>query len=255
MSTGIRKAGEFCWFNMLTPDPSKTRTFFGSLLGWAYVDTGIGHTIQVEGHSIGALFDLADPNTPQGTPPLIGVMVKVESADAACEKVRALGGKARSAFNIGGAGRMSVCHDPNGVEFDLWEPKKLLGTDVDSNEIGAPTWFETMTTDVDRATRFYVDLFGWKAGTATTGYRLLNHARGPVAGVKQCAPGGLLPHWGTYFAVKDAERTARDAIKLGATVFAPVMAVNGTRFGGVRSPQGVHFYVIQRESGPQLGRI
>lgn len=245
MTTGIRKPGELCWFNMLTPDPSKARAFFGELLAWTFVDTGIGHTVQVDGHSIGALFDLSDPNTPQGTPPLIGVMVKVESADASCEKVRAAGGKARPAFDIGGAGRMSVCHDPNGAEFDLWEPKKLVGTDVDSNKPGAPTWFETMTTDVDRAAKFYAALFGWNAEAASGGYRLLKHEGGPVAGVKQCALEGPHPHWATYFAVKDAERTARDAIKLGAMVFAPVMAVNGIRVGGVRSPQGVPFYVMQ----------
>jgi predicted enzyme related to lactoylglutathione lyase len=104
-----------------------------------------------------------------------------------------------------------------------------------------------MTSDVNRATQFYVDLFGWKAGTASTGYRLLEHVSGPVAGVKQCAPGGSHPYWATYFAVKDAERTARNAIKLGATVFAPMMVVNGIRFCGVCSPQGVSFYVMQRE--------
>jgi hypothetical protein len=34
-----------------------------------------------------------------------------------------LGGTARPAFDIGEQGRMVVCHDPNGCEFDIWEPK------------------------------------------------------------------------------------------------------------------------------------
>ena len=94
---------------------------------------GMGHRVQVDGHDIGGLFDLAGPNTPPGMPPLIGVMVKVESADAAGEKVTALGGKAMPAFDIMDQGRMAVCFDPNGAQFDVWEPKKGPGTDVDTS--------------------------------------------------------------------------------------------------------------------------
>jgi len=162
MPGGTRKTGEFCWINMLTPQPEEARAFFGQLLGWSYVELpGVGHVVKVAGHEIGGLFDLAGPNVPQRTPPLIGVMVKVESADAMVEKVTSLGGKAKPAFDIMENLRMSVCFDPNGAEFDVWEPKKGHGTDVDSSLPGAPSWFETMTTDVDRATKFYSALFGW----------------------------------------------------------------------------------------------
>ncbi len=136
--------------------------FFGQILDWTYFEMpGIGHGVKVAGHDIGGLFDLHGPNTPPGLKPVIGVMVKVDSADAICEKVTSLGGQARPAFDIMDQGRMSVCFDPNGAEFDVWEPKKMLGTDVDSTLHGAPCWFETLTTDVDRATEFYSGLFGW----------------------------------------------------------------------------------------------
>ena len=83
MTTGIRPMGDFCWINMLTPQPADARAFFGRLLDWTYVEMpGMGHRVQVGGRDIGGLFDLDGPNTPPGTPPLIGVMVKVASADA-----------------------------------------------------------------------------------------------------------------------------------------------------------------------------
>src|SRR6185503_2837088 len=104
------------------------------------------HIVKVGGSAIGGLFDLAGPNTPPGTPPVIGVMVKVDSADAVATKVAALGGKALPAFDIMDQGRMSVCFDPNGAEFDVWEPRKGQGTDVDSELHGAPTWYENLTT-------------------------------------------------------------------------------------------------------------
>jgi predicted enzyme related to lactoylglutathione lyase len=37
----------------------------------------------------------------------------------------------------------------------------MTGTEVDTSLHGAPTWFETLTTDTDRAGKFYSDLFGW----------------------------------------------------------------------------------------------
>ena len=37
----------------------------------------------------------------------------------------------------------------------------MPGTLVDAALHGAPSWFETLTTDVGRATAFYSGLFGW----------------------------------------------------------------------------------------------
>jgi predicted enzyme related to lactoylglutathione lyase len=252
MATGMRNAGEFCWINMITPDPDAARAFFGTLLGWTYVEIpGMGHRMQVDGHDIGGLFDLASPNTPPGTPPHIGVMVKVDSANATVEKVAALGGKALPAFDILDQGRMAVCFDPNGAPFDVWEPKKSHGMDADSTRHGAPSWFETMTSDVARATPFYAALFGWTpevmampGGEYTTFRKDANY----VAGMMRIAPemGEMTPHWGVYFTVTDVDATAQEAQRLGATICVPVQDIPGVgRFGGIESPQGVFFYVIK----------
>jgi len=252
MPNGTRRTGEFCWINMLTPRPAEARRFFGELLDWTYFEIpGIGHGVKVAGRDIGGLFDLAGPNTPKGTPPLIGVMVKVESADAACAQVTSLGGTSKPAFDIMDQGRMAVCFDPNGAEFDVWEPKKMLGTDADSSQHGAPSWFEAMTTDVDRAVKFYSGLFGWipevipMAGANYTTFKL-GAAR--VAGMFQITPrvGELRPHWTTYFTVRDAEETARQAVELGAKLCMTMKSVPGDRlFCGITSPQGVSFRVVQ----------
>jgi predicted enzyme related to lactoylglutathione lyase len=159
--------------------------------------------------------------------------------------VRQAGGKARPAFDVGPAGRMSVCHDPNGAEFDVWEPRGLHGTDVDSDEIGAPTWFETVTTDAQRTSKFYSAVFGWTAEAAGPGYHVLKHMRGPLAGINELT-GDSPAGWATYFAVRDAERTLQEAKKLRGTVVAPVTFTNGAHMGGIRSPQGVSFFVMQR---------
>lgn len=252
MTTGTRQDGDFCWINMLTPEPAAARDFFGALLGWTYAEIpGVGHAVKVAGRDIGGLFDLNGPNTPPGTPPIIGVMVKVASADAAGEKVRALGGKATPAFDIMGQGRMAVCHDPNGANFDVWEPRKMSGTDLDSHHHGAPTWFETITSDVGRATAFYAALFGWTADTKPMPgmtYTTFSLGTTPIAGLMQITPamGKMAPHWGVYFAVTNARDAERQAASLGATIMIPGQDIPDVgRFCGIVSPQGVMFYLLE----------
>lgn len=252
MAIRNRGIGEFCWINMLTPQPAAAREFFARLLGWTYVEMpGVGHRIQVDGRDAGGLFDLASPQTPPGTPPHIGVMVKVDSADAAVERVQAHGGKAQPAFDVMDQGRMAVCFDPNGAAFDVWEPKKGAGMDVDNTRHGAPSWFESMTTDVDRAAKFYPALFGWTVEPMPMDghtYTLFKLGDVYVAGTMAITPdmGGLTPHWGVYFTVDDADAVARDAPALGARLSIPPMDVPGVgRFCGIVSPQGVPFMVMK----------
>ena len=252
MTTGARKVGDFCWINMLTPDPDRSREFFASVLGWTYAEIpGMGHRAQVGGRDIGGVFDHAGPGTPPGTPVGIGVMVRVENADAMVAKVNALGGKAQPAFDIGPQGRMADCLDPLGANIDVWEPKGSAGLEADSTQHGVPSWFETLTTDVDRATRYYTELFGWTAEVSDMGgiqYTTFSLGGEPVAGMMQITPemGPIPPHWGVYFTMNDVDQAERDATKLGGSIFVPVTDIPGVgRFCGIVSPQGVRFYALQ----------
>jgi predicted enzyme related to lactoylglutathione lyase len=251
MAVEFRKPGEFCWINMLTPEPEAAREFFSSMLGWTYFEMpGIGHGIKVAGRNIGGLFDLNGPNTPAGLAPIIGVMVKVDNADDTCARVKSLGGTAKPAFAVGGQGRMAVCNDPNRAEFDVWESKAMQGTDVDPNLPGAPSWFETMTTDSDRASAFYSDLFGWTSESSLMdghAYTTFRQGTVAVAGMRSIPSGmdNVRPDWRTYFTVDDADRAEREAVNLGASIIVPATDLPGVgRYCGIRSPQGVKFYAI-----------
>ena len=251
MPTRTRKPGEFCWINIIAPQPDQARAFFGSLLGWTFKEMpGMGHFIQVGGQDIGGLFDLNGPQTPPGTPPGIGVMVKVDDAAATGARVAALGGKAKPPMDMGSQGRMVACQDPNGAQFDLWQHGMSPGTEVDGSLPGAPSWFETLTTDTARASDFYAKLFGWTPvamptpGIAYTSFKLGDTF---VAGMMALTPemGPLPPHWGTYFTVKDVDASAREAERLGATILVPPKEIPEVgRFCCVQSPQGVPFYLI-----------
>lgn len=252
MSLRPRDPGEFCWINILTPRPVEAQEFFTALLGWSYKPIpGMGHLIQVGGRDIGGLFDLDSPQTPPGSPAGIGVMIRVLDADATAARVIELGGRAAPAFDIGPNGRMAECYDPGSANFDLWQPRQGGGTDVDASLAGAPSWFELMTPDMARAERFYEDLLGWTAepmpGQAMP-YTSFKLGERYVAGMMQLTPAmqDVPPCWVVYFTVPDAEAAAREAARLGGSVYLGVTAAAGVgRFCGIISPGGVHFLVME----------
>src|SRR5262249_3848547 len=235
VSAGQRRAGDFCWLNVLVPRPAEALAFFEALLGWEVVavDGGAPHpSLRASGRAFGALFEHATP--------VMGVMVRVDSADAAYARVRALGGEARAPMEIFDAGRMVHCVDPGGAQFDAWEPKRHLGTDVDGDLRGAPGWFAATTTDVDRSARFYAELFGWSA-EAVPPDMVFRHAGAPIASL---APGPA-PAWTPCFTVPDVDAAARAAVGLGARVLAPARQVGGAgRLCALASPQGLAFGLI-----------
>ncbi len=248
----FRKPGEFCWINILTPDPPKAQKFFSDLLGWTWVEMpGVGYRMQLDGKDIGGLFDLNGPNTPPGTPPVMGVMVKVKSADATVAEVAKLGGKAMPPMDVFDAGRMAMCFDPTGANLDVWEPKAQQGMSVDPTKHGAPSWFELTTKDTDAAREFYTKLFGWKAEAMPMPdftYTTLEFDGNKIAGIMPVLPemGDMPSFWCTYFTVNDTDAVAAKAKSLGGTVFIePSDIPQVGRFAGIVSPQGVMFMVIR----------
>lgn len=255
MTIGARSAGDFCWINVLTPDVNNARIFFGELLEWSYESVeGAGDIIRAGGRRIGGIFASDGVGMPAGTHPHISVMMSVENADHAARRVTQLGGSAKPPFDIMQQGRMSVCHDPNGAAFDIWQANAMPGIEADSTMHGVPSWFETLTTDVARATTFYSALFGWTTDLYNYGpvaYTTFSLGGAPIAGlmsVDDLPPHDVpvRPHWGTYFTVRDADAAIAKAVELGAVNSVPLMTIpGGSRIAGFESPQGVPFYVME----------
>ncbi len=252
MAKGKRRVHDFCWINVMTPELDDAASFFQQVLGWDYGE-GIpgGHVIQVEGLAAGALMDLAQ--CPPGIPPVIGVMIKVENADATVARVNALGGRAEPAIDVMGNGRMASCTDPTGAIFNIWQPLAKDGAECEPCVHGAPTWFELLTTDPESAVEFYTELFGWSAVAEYPApgmtYTVFHHGGAQIAGAMRFMPemlGSVPPHWGTYFTVRGADETVELAKQSHAELcFGPHDIPNVGRFALLKSPQGVPFHVLQ----------
>jgi uncharacterized protein len=99
---------------------------------------------------------------------------------------------------------------------------------------GDPCWIELFTTDADRTSAFYDQLFGWTVVTAAERYGeadyggYFNFAKDGhmVAGCMRNDGSMSMPDaWSVYLAVTDAEATAAAATAAGAQVYLPPMPV------------------------------
>jgi predicted enzyme related to lactoylglutathione lyase len=252
MPTGERSIHAFCWINVLSPDPAGSRDFYSQLLEWEFSEIpGMGFRVLRGGKDIGGLWDHASPSTPPGTPPGIGLMVRVASADRLVEKAAALGAVAKPAFDVMEQGRMAEIVDPTGAALDVWEGRASPGMTADPELHGVPCWYELMTDNPANAIDFYGKLFGWTSQAMPMPgfiYHVMSLSGRPMCGVMPLTPemAGIPPHWAVYFNVRDVDESVALAEKMGGTIFMPPMDIElAGRMAGIASPQGVHFYVMK----------
>jgi predicted enzyme related to lactoylglutathione lyase len=94
---------------------------------------------------------------------------------------------------------------------------------------GTPCWVDLLSSDVDRAQQFYGEVLGWtaEASGAEFGNYVNFHSDGHrVAGMVANRPEtGAPDFWNTYLSTDDLEATVEAAVKAGANVITPAMAV------------------------------
>ena len=94
--------------------------------------------------------------------------------------------------------------------------------------VGTPCWIELSTSDLERSTAFYRDLFGWEAEAPVAefgGY--VNYTKDGVR-IAGCMPAmgeGPTDVWSVYLTSDDATKTAEAAGATGAQIHVPPMAV------------------------------
>jgi predicted enzyme related to lactoylglutathione lyase len=252
-------SGTFCWIDLGTTDASGAKRFYGELFGWGFNDQPAGPDIvytmlQIAGKDVAALYELDEEMQSQGIPPSWLSYVSVSSADDTAQKAKELGGRViKEAFDVFDVGRMAIVQDPLGATFALWQPRSHIGARL-INQPATLCWNELMTTDVDKAERFYTELFGWKSEVQQMGpttYTTFQNGERPAAGMLAISKemGEIPPNWMVYFAVDDCEKSVDKAKSLGGKIDAPTTEIRGVgRFAVVQDPQGAHFAFIQLEN-------
>jgi uncharacterized protein len=123
-------------------------------------------------------------------------------------------------------------------------------TDI-SQQHGAFSWCELMTTDTTAAKAFYTRLFGWTIEERTMPemtYNVMSVGNKEVCGLVQMPPGipaGVPPRWGVYVTVDDVDATAKLVVELGGEVMQPPVDIDASmRFALIKDPQGAMFSII-----------
>jgi predicted enzyme related to lactoylglutathione lyase len=115
---------------------------------------------------------------------------------------------------------------------------------------GAISWSELLTSDVDAATSFYGQLFGWTYADAPMDdktYTLVQVNGEEVAGIMHTPPdaGQMPPAWGVYVTVDDVDAAAQKAVALGGKVYLPPQDIPEVgRFCVIGDPQGASISLI-----------
>jgi len=238
--------GHPCWVDLSSADREGAWQFYSEVMGWQIRDLGpdTGHygIATVDGRSVGALGQ-AMP----GQPTAWAVYFAAADVDATTARVADAGGMViLPAGDVGPAGRLSICADPLGGVFGVWQGGTNPGLGVVA-EPGAPVWFDHLTHDPQAARDFYAAVFGWTYTAMGDGHDYQTadgfDPASPVCGighigdVSQDVPS----HWRTYFAVADADATAERAADLGAEITMQPWDTPYGRMFIVTDPQGASF--------------
>ena len=243
------------WVDLASKDAAGSRDFYSKLFGW---DVQVnpdpqygGYALaKVGGHDAAGIGPAMDPNAPTAWALYIGT----DDIEALAKSVAAAGGTvAMAPFDVGDQGKMAVFQDPTGAFISAWQ-----GTRMGGFETTAPnsfTWGELNTRGVDKAIKFYEQVFGWTTKTSPMGegqpdYNEFQVDGKSIAGAVDMAPDApaqVPGGWQVYFSVPDVKAAYNKALELGARkVFEP-QEFPGGEFAIVTDPQGASLGFMKME--------
>jgi uncharacterized protein len=250
--------GTFCWTDLTTTDQPAAKAFYGGLFGWEAEDMPVGEGVfysmmRVNGKDVAAIAPQPEPQRNAGAPPVWNSYLSVESADAAVERARELGGTVHApAFDVMEVGRMGVIQDPHGAYFMVWQPGQHFGAQL-VNAPGAFVWNELASPDLDGSTAFYSGLFGWTVAPfegSPTPYLSIENGEANNGGIRELSSPGVPPHWLVYFGVEDIDVALAKVEQLGGTkIFGP-QDIQIAKIAAVRDPQGAVFALYAGQLAP-----
>ena len=241
--------GKFVWFEHMSGDVAKARTFYNALFDWTSDPIPMGsepyHMIQNAGSGIGG-FRKAQP----GMAAQWMSYLSVANVDAGYLAATGAGGTGMMPpVDFGGEGRAAGVIDPTGASFCLWKGAHGDQPDVLNGPDGGFIWNELWTSSTTKALAFYKGCFGYNSETVDMGngaYHLLIKDGKRRAGMMGSVNPKARSMWLPYVKVADCDATSVKAELLGGQVAFPPMEIpNIGRFAILIDTTGVPLAVMK----------
>lgn len=247
--------GQFSWYDLMTPDSAAAKKFYPSVTGWSTEEWDkADYTMWTAGGvPFGGMNPISPEQTAEGIRPHWLAYVTVDDIGRATQKVASLGGRVMHEEEIPDVGRFAIIQDPQGAMLAIIKSATPSPGWDGTPSLGRFSWHELMTTDYRAAFEFYRQLLGWE--------KISEFDMGPAGmylmyGMKGRRFGGMYnrgqervnvpPSWLFYANVKDVERAAAAAKKVGGTIIVGPMDVpGGDRVAVGIDAQGATFAVHQ----------
>lgn len=251
------RGGTVSWVDLSTPDLEGAQRFYGALLGWE-LDTqrtqmGEYTVAQSGGREVAGMMAQA-PET-AGPPAAWTVFIVVDDMEGTLSDANKAGGAVlQPPFEIPGGALVAVVADRSGAMFALISGGPDPGYPYFSEDAGAVCWAELMTCDVQAATGFYREVFGWIAETDDTSpvpytvFRLQGDEVAGMIGRPDDLPPELPDSWSAYFSVTDCAATQSLAAELGGSIILPATPTPMGPFAVLADPAGAAFQVMEMRS-------
>jgi predicted enzyme related to lactoylglutathione lyase len=239
------------WVDIMVPDLQTGLSFYTSVLGWSYEDTGpdFNHfrLCQVDGKYAGGIGAVESPEQPVAWT----VYLASDDLDATVKLINENGGSVIvGPMDIPETGRFAIAADNTGGVFGTFQITHGVGMQVHS-EPGSLIWEDCRLTDVAAGRRFYRTVFGIEC-SELPGMPLEDYGTFSVPGAEDGRPvggmGGLMglpegtpSHWLPYFSVADVDDAVAAAQAGGGSVFMPAEDTPFGRIGVVTDPFGAAF--------------
>jgi len=242
--------GSPCWADLWTSDVDGSRQFYGELFSWEAQEPspefGGYFMFTRDGVPVaGGMGDMGEARADNTWK----VYLATDDMTRTLQSAEAEGGHVLlPAMPVADLGVQAVMLDPTGVPLGVWEPKAFPGFTV-LNENGAPSWFELLSSQYERALEFYRSTFGWETkvigDSEAFRYTVLAPGGGDeLAGVMDATaflPEGVPGQWSIYWDVDDVAATAVKVTALGGRVVQePEQSPYGT-MATVTDPAGAVF--------------
>ncbi len=247
--------GKVIWTDLVTPDLSGAKQFYGGLFGWTFHDVHAGtvdYSIALlDGEAVAGIVRRALPSRVQRHPGWL-TFISVRDVDTTAQAVQSQGGKVLAApKSYPQRGRQAVFEDPQGAVFAVLSSSSGDPPDV----LAAPgqwIWSSVVSHDAGAEAAFYQTLLGYEVFAlpsddnlehvvlATDDYARAGASTLPPAAARVHA------HWINFVRVGSTAEAAEKAQALGGRVLvAPHPARHGGLVAIVADPAGASFGLME----------